>query len=198
MDAGASNGDVAAAESGETDQGAVPPNPFEGIIGRHSADYLLRNSQDQLVALGGQADFKASVMITASSIIASVAASQLGDGDLGWAAGVLMFFILFALIASVLAVFPKFSTHRQSNDELPPHFNPLFFGHYAGISKEHFLAEMAAVLRDDAEIYRSISRDIHDQGTYLVRAKYRYLRVSYVCFLSGWVGSGIALVVAAL
>lgn len=181
---------------------ADPPaeerNPFEGTVGRHSVDYLLRNSHDGLVALSGQADVKASVMITASSIILSVSASQIDDHDLRWPARVLLAFILLALLTSVLAVFPKFSRHKAGSNELPPDFNPLFFGHYSGISKDTFLDYMADVVRDDAKIYLSLSVDIYEQGVYLVRAKYRFLRLSYSFFLSGFLVAAVVLLATAL
>jgi hypothetical protein len=174
------------------------PGTFAGVQGRRSVDYLLHNTQAQLVALGGQADFKASVIITASAIVSSIAASQLNDHDLKWAAIALMALLVPALLAAVLAVFPKFPMHRDPATSLPPHFNPLFFGHYAGITKDRYLEEMSHIVRDDGAIYRTIVADIYDQGVYLVRAKYRYLRVSYTCFIAGFLAGGIALIVTAI
>lgn len=170
------------------------PGPFAGVEGRRSVDYLLRNTQQQLVALGGQADFKASVMITASAIVTSVAASQVGDNDLKWSAISLMSFVVVALLASVLAVFPKFGKHTDNGSDLPEHFNPLFFGHYSGIPKDRWLEEIAAIARDDGAIYKTIASDIYDQGAYLVRAKYKYLRVSYAFFLTGFIVAGATLI----
>jgi len=174
------------------------PGPFAGVEGRRSVDYMLRNTQQQMVALGGQADFKASVMITASAIVASVGAAQLGDDALRWPAVVLMFFVVCALLASVLAVFPKFTKHAGDGDVLPRNFNPLFFGHYSGISKERYLEEMAAIVHDDGAIYRTIVNDLYDQGVYLVQAKYKYLRVSYAFFIAAFVIAGVALIVSAI
>jgi len=114
---------------------------------------MLRNTQQQLVALSGQADLKASLLTTAAAVAASIAAAQIGDPDIGWAAGTLLVFLLAALLASVLAVFPKFQVHREPEGELPPHFNPLFFGHYARIPKQRYLAEMLRVVSDDSALY---------------------------------------------
>lgn len=177
-------------------QEAAPPNDapvpaaFEGVRGHHTVDYFLRNVQQQLVLLTGQADFKASVMITASSIVVSLVATRLDDDALGIAAGVLCAFVLVALLASVVAVFPKFRRHRQGQpyaEDLPANFNLVFFGHYSQISKERFLQEMAAVSKNDGALYETIAADIYDQGVYLVDQKYRYLRVSYGAFLIGFI-----------
>ena len=154
---------------------------------------MLRNTQQQLVALSGQADLKASLLTTAAAVAASIAASQIGDRDVGWAAGTLLVFLVAALLASVLAVFPKFQVHREPDGELPPHFNPLFFGHYARIPKERYLGEMLRVISDDGALYKTIIADLYDQGVYLLQAKYRYLRISYTLFLLAFVSASIAL-----
>jgi len=157
---------------------------------------MLRNTQQQLVALSGQADLKASLLTTAAAVAASIAAAQIGDPDIGWAAGTLLVFLLAALLASVLAVFPKFQVHREPEGELPPHFNPLFFGHYARIPKQRYLAEMLRVVSDHSALYQTIISDLYDQGVYLVTAKYCYLRLSYTLFLVGFVSAGVALAVS--
>jgi hypothetical protein len=80
---------------------------------RSSVDTMLRNTQQQLVALSGQADLKASLLITASAVVASVAASQISDSLFGWAAGTLLVWVLGAMLAGVFAILPKFSVHRE-------------------------------------------------------------------------------------
>lgn len=191
--------ETTAVDSGPTGDGTGSrdtPVSFAHVTARSSVDTMLRNTQQQLVALSGQADLKASLLTTAAAVAASIAASQVGDRDLGWAAGTLLVFLVAALLASVLAVFPKFQVHREPEGELPPHFNPLFFGHYARIPKDRYLSEMARVISDDDHLYRTIISDLYDQGVYLVSAKYRYLRLSYTLFLIGFVSAGIALAVS--
>jgi Family of unknown function (DUF5706) len=191
---------AAAPDPGPTGTGRSAPDgevSFDQVRARSSVDTMLRNTQQQLVALSGQADLKASLLTTAAAVVASIAASQIGDRDLGWAAGTLLVFLVAALLASVLAVFPKFQIHREPEGELPPHFNPLFFGHYARIPKERYLSEMVRVISDDANLYRTIITDLYDQGVYLVTAKYRYLRLSYTLFLIAFASAGVALAVSA-
>src|SRR5262249_52196433 len=116
----------------------------------------------------------------------------------GWAAGTLMAFVIGAMLASVFAVFPKFNIHRHTDEELPPHFNPLFFGHYASLPKDRYVGEMARVIKDDGSLYLTIIGDLYDQGVYLVTSKYRYLRLSYALFLAGFLCSSLALGITAL
>jgi len=176
-----------------TGHSLADPGPFEGVVGRSSVDYLLTNAVAEMSALTAQADMKGSVVITASSIVLSIASTQFGDSALRWSLVTLVVFVLLALLSSVLAVFPKFKIHPEPGDRLPPGFNPLFFGHFARISKRHYLEEMAAIVRDDGAIYRAIVSDIHDQGVYLLRAKFRYLRFSYACFLVGFLAAAVQL-----
>ena len=62
----------------------------------------------------------------------------------------------------------------------------MFFGHFANLSKDRYLKEMAQVLKDDRSIYEAMCEDIYGIGHYLDAYKYRYLRWSYLCFLVGF------------
>jgi hypothetical protein len=53
-------------------------------------------------------------------------------------------------------------------------------------------------LESNAEIYEAILRDLHAQGDYLIRMKYRLLRVAYIFFLSAFVMMGSAQLVTEL
>ena len=76
-------------------------------------------------------------------------------------------------------MFPKFKIHPEPGDQLPDGFNPFFFGHFSQISKERHRELMADVLRNEHTTYRIMVEDIYDQGVYLLKNKYRYLRFSY-------------------
>lgn len=54
---------------------------------------------------------------------------------------------------------------------------------------------MADVLRSGATTYRLMVEDIDDQGYYMLKSKYRYLRFSYACFLVGFVAAAIELTI---
>ena len=75
---------------------------------RLTADYTLRNLQQQLVAVTGQADLKASIVITASSITLSLAISRVNDERLRPGVITLAAFVLTALVFAVFAVLPKY------------------------------------------------------------------------------------------
>src|SRR5262249_11729426 len=99
---------------------------------------------------------------------------------------VLMGFTLLALLLAILAVLPKYRPFKLTTVALPPHFNLLFFGHFAELSRERYLAELARTLKPDGSIYKAMANDIYSLGYYLAHHKYRYLRLSYLCFLTGF------------
>jgi len=177
---------------------SVDPGPFADVPSRHTVDYLLLGLQQEMVQLTGQADLKGSIIITASAIVVSVSVTQFNEADLRWSLVTLVAFVLLALLSSILAVFPKFKIHRQPGDDLPPGFNPFFFGHFSQIPKARHLELMADVLRDDRTTYRIMVEDIYDQGVYLLRNKYRFLRFSYACFLIGFVAASIQLTITVI
>jgi hypothetical protein len=171
-------------------------DPLAGVVGRRSVDYVLRNTQQQLVALTGQADLKASIVITASSLVLSISATQwdresLRPGLFFLAAG-----MLTALICAILAVMPKFRLKREVLPALPPGANDLFFGDFTRVAPEVWIEHMGEVLASDAKVYRAILLDLHAQGDYLIRMKYRLLRAGYLAFLAAFVLTAVAQLIA--
>lgn len=165
--------------------------PFDDVGDRRVVNYLLRNTQQELVSLSGQADLKASIVMTTSAIVTSSTATQWDESSLRWSLLTLTIFLLMALLAAVASVFPSFRILRRVSDELPPHFNPLFFAHTAQISKDRYFDELSTILKDDVLIYQTIASDLYDQGVYLLRHKYRYLRLSYAFLLVGFIAAAV-------
>ena len=67
----------------------------------------------------------------------------------------------------------------------------MFFGHFAELSKERFLEEVSEALKADGSVYQTMARDVYSIGYYLAHYKYRFLRLSYLFFLAGFVGASI-------
>lgn len=172
--------------------------PLAEVVGRRSVDYLLRNTQQQLVALTGQADLKASIVITASSLVLSVAATQWERDALQPAVYFLAAGMLAAMGAAILAVVPKFSIRNKDRNRWPAEANSLFFGHFAQVPTEVWVEHMGDVLAEDRKVYRAILVDLHQQGQYLVRMKYRFLRAAYVLMGASFSVAGLVLVLDGL
>jgi hypothetical protein len=156
-----------------------PQDPFDDIRPRGNVDYMLRTAQQQLVDLSGQADLKASIVMTTSAILTSVAAARLGHESVRVALVTFIVGLLVAMLCAVLALVPSFRT-RLPEGARP---NPLFFGHFGSMKRGDYLAAMSELMQSDADVYRTIVGDLHASGQYLLLHKFRYLRLSYAFFL---------------
>lgn len=159
----------------------VSEEPFAGVRARTSADYVLRTIQQHHVQLSTMADTKASILITISSIVLTIALSRSNDPRLRPALLTIALSSLISLLLAIVAVLPVFTRRRGANPNL------FFFGHFASMSQEEFVAAMARTLASDEALYAAAARDIYALGVYLYRKKYRFLRLAYIALLSGFI-----------
>ncbi|WP_395787851.1 Pycsar system effector family protein [Aquimonas sp.] len=181
------------AEASINSDAAASSDPFQRVIERNTADVMLRTAQQHHVQLSTMADIKANILITVSSIVLTMSLRQVSDPEMKLAMAVLSGFTLFALFLAVLAVLPKYRPIKLKDPDapLPSGFNLLFFGHFAELKRERFEREVANVLQGQGDIYRTMARDLYGLGYYLSHFKYRYLRLSYLFFLAGFVLSSL-------
>ena len=156
--------------------------PFSTVTPRPSVDNLLRTAQQHHVQLSVMADTKASILITISSIVMTIALSRSGDPQLRPALLTLAAACLISLLLAIIAVVPTFAEPRTRRGSR----NILFFGHFASMSEQESLAALERILSSDALIYETAARDIHSLGIYLYRKKYRFLRFAYIALLFGF------------
>ena len=155
---------------------------------RNTSDNFLRTMQQHHVQLSVMADTKANILITVSSIVLTMILGKLSDPDLRAAMLTLAAFILVALLLAVVAVLPKHRPLRvPEGSALPAQFNLMFFGHFAELPRDRFLSEIADALKADGSVYETMARDVYAIGFYLANYKYRFLRLSYLFFLGGFV-----------
>jgi hypothetical protein len=165
-----------------TDPNDKPARPFAAVRPRRSVDELLRNVQQALVAYSGQADLKANIVITTSSVVLTIVVTRWSEHTLRPGLSVVAIGALLALVTAITVVVPKFRLPRRGEvrHDFEPHENPLFFGHFASMPRERFVEIIGELASDDAALYEAQAADIHDQGRYLVEQKYRHLRVAYI------------------
>jgi hypothetical protein len=173
-------------DTAKATQSEAAPGALAGVPERGSADHLLRLLQQHHVQLSTMADTKASMIITVSSIVLTLALGRAGDPEFRLALLVLAVFTMLALLAAILTVLPKFGRVKRLDGPLPPGFNMLFFGHFSALDQDRFLAEMATRMMP-GKAYESVLRDVYGLGSYLAQHKYPYLRMSYLFFLAGFV-----------
>ena len=170
----------------------TPDRRFAAVPERNTGDVLLRTTQQPHVQLSVMADTKANILITVSSIVLTLVLGKLDEATLRPAMLTLGGFILVALLLAVVAVLPKYRPLRLGpGEELPANFNLLFFGHFSELSKERFLLGIAEEMKADGSVYETMARDVYAIGYYLAHYKYRFLRLSYLFFLGGFVFAGL-------
>ena len=160
---------------------------FAAMPERNTSDNMLRTMQQHHVQLSTMADNKANILITVSSIVLTMVLANLKDPSLRAAMLTLAAFILVALLLAIVAVLPKYRPLRVGPGPLPPQFNLMFFGHFAELSRERFLEEVSEALKADGSVYETMAKDVYAIGYYLAHFKYRFLRLSYIFFLGGFV-----------
>ena len=153
---------------------------FRATRPRSSVDNLLRTVQQHHVQLSVMADMKASILITVSSIVATIALSRAGEPRLRPALLTLAVACLISLLLAMIAVLPTFAKRRGTR-------NLLFFGHFADMTEDEYMQAMEQIVQSDELLYETAVRDIHSLGTYLHRKKYRFLRLAYIALIAGFI-----------
>src|SRR6478735_227924 len=172
---------------GEAEDQAIS-RAYAAVPERNTGDVILRTTQQHHVTLSVMADTKANILITVSSIILTLILGKMTDPSLRAAMVTLAAFIFTALLLAVITVLPKYRPIRVApGAPLPPNFNLLFFGHFSELPKERFLLSIAEEMKADGSVYETMARDIYGMGYYLAHYKYRFLRLSYLFFLGGFV-----------
>jgi Family of unknown function (DUF5706) len=157
---------------------------------RSAVQYLVRNTQQQYVQLSAQADLKANIIITASSLLLTISATRLDNPDLRGTIGVLAVGCLSAMVMAILAVLPTSKSTASNNDA-----DLLFHVDVAALGLHEYEDRMREVCESDQMILDTQLHNLHSFATFLVGTKYRRLRWAYIAFLFGVVAATLNQVV---
>ena len=94
-------------------------------------------------------------------------------------------------LCAVAAVLPAVRFRRNAP------LNLMFFGSFADLEEEDYIERLMAELGSEERIYRTMARDIYQNGLVLARKKYRLLGWAYRIFLAGLTASLAAFIVEA-
>ena len=177
-----------------------PSKPIENkrtIRASQQLDGLFRQTRLHHTQLSAMADVKASMMLTLSSLIITFSIGYLADPILRWAVVVLILFCLLTILAAAYAVMPKL---KMDNNPDPTKLNTnfLFFGNFINYDYDTYLAIMEKIIEDDYLIYEMQIREIYEQGLYLGRKKYLFIRYAFTFFITGLLSSAGVLVLTFL
>ena len=175
-------------------------NHFDDIPeGRTAVDNILRVNHGNQMRLGLMADAKANIIITVTSIVFSVTVANLDNEVMKWPLLTFACGCFLALLFAIFAIIPNTDYPKLKGtkeiDRDSPIFNPLFFGHFAHLDIHEYKEDYAKILMTDDSIYDSMAGDIFGQGKILALKKYKYLKWSYNCFLTGMCGAIIVFLI---
>jgi hypothetical protein len=154
-----------------------------------NAIHLVRTAQQIHVQLSAMADHKASILMGATFVIFTITIGQARGSATPPALLILGAAAFFSAVFAVLAILP--ATHYRRGGPV----NLLFFGSFTQLSEEEYLDQVVERLSEDEQIYRTMARDIYQNGLVLERKKYRLLGYAYRIFLVGLTASFAASVV---
>jgi hypothetical protein len=163
----------------DPDEKLYPPN----------AAHMVRTTQLAQLQLSAMADHKASILMGATFVIFTITVGKAQSSAAPLALLILGASAFFSAIFAVLAVLP--ATRYRKDAPL----NLLFFGSFTQLSEEEFLDRLTERLRAEDDIYRTMGRDIYQNGLVLARKKYRFLGYAYRIFLAGLTASFVAFLV---
>ncbi len=157
-----------------------------------NAVHLVRTTQQINLSLSQMADQKASILMGATFVVFTISVGQASRGGVvPWAMLVLAFFSFLSAMLAVFAILPTVSSKGGGS-------NILFFGNFTHMGEDEFADRVIANLHDDELIYRTMLRDIYQNGQVLQRKKYKFLGYAYRVFLAGLVLTVITLAVERL
>ena len=179
MPARRAEGELNMASEQDPEPKTYPPN----------AVHMVRTTQLAQVQLSAMADHKASILMGAAFVIFTI---TVGKAQASLAPAALLILgaaSFFAAIFAVLAVLPVTRFRKDAP------LNLLFFGSFTELGEEEYLDQLTERLGTEDEIYRTMGRDIYQNGLVLARKKYRFLGYAYRIFLVGLTASFIAFLV---
>ncbi len=167
---------------------------------KRGVETMFRTSYRTNMDLSALADAKANIMISINGLIVTFLIASIAPGIdtnpwLRIPTTVLLVGCLSSLVFAVLAARPRVQSKEISLQAIKSNTaNLLFFGNFAHMSREEFMAGMEELILEGSAIYRNMIMDIYGLGLVLQK-KYRLLRVSYTLFMVGLITGVLAFII---
>ncbi|MDZ7269054.1 MAG: DUF5706 domain-containing protein [candidate division KSB1 bacterium] len=156
-------------------------------------DNLFRIVLNTHLQLSAMADNKANMLITVSALILSLSLVNFNDPTLQPAIISMGLTCVATILLAVYATLPNLPPRLPRPDPQSPGFNIIFFGYFSQLEYPVFAQEMQKVINDRSRVYDSLARDLYNLGKVLGDRKYRFIRMSYLVFMTGLVISFVIL-----
>jgi hypothetical protein len=157
---------------------------------RQQLDHMLRETRIHLISFSQMADTKANILLSISSVLLSISLTRVSDPRFTGAIATLVGFLLITIFLALMTVIPRvvgFGVQRRSVND--PTYSPLYFGDYVGIPYDEYSQNLEEIMNDSDRTYEIMVREIYYSGVYLVKNKYRYVRLGYMFFFAGLIVS---------
>ena len=148
--------------------------------------HMVRTTQQIHVQLSAMADTKASILMGATFVIFTITIGRAGSAEAPWSLLILGAAAFFSAVFAVLAILP--ATHYKQTGPI----NLLFFGSFTRLKEDEYIDAAIDRMKSDEDFYRTMLRDIYQNGVVLERKKYRLLGYAYRIFLLGLTASFVA------
>lgn len=146
------------------------------------------------------ADNKANIMLSVNAIIVSVILGSLlpaaeDDHVFRVPLLVLLFTCVATIVMAAISTIPQVTEGKYSREDVTrKKVNLLFFGNFHAAPLDEYQWGMEQLLNDEEYLYSSLSKDLYFLGKVLHR-KYKFLRYTYLIFMTGMLATVIATVV---
>lgn len=164
-------------------------------------DHMLVNTRMHHIRLSQLADMKSNMLLTISSLVLTISASQVVKPHMMIPALIMIVFCLATIVLAAYAAMPKMPLKRHIKhiaDTRKPNFNLLFFGDFTELEQEEYETAMEEIMNDTNLVYQLQVKDIYAMGMFLRESKFRFLRLAYLAFICGLFTSSTALILSAL
>jgi len=148
----------------------------EPLLPRLLASNALRANLSKHMTLNQMADHKASMIMTAASLMLTISVTQYDKLDLATFV-VLMVTGALAILSSIFAIIPALHVKGV--------LNLFYFRSFARVSEEEFKAAFKATIADRDQLYDAYLREIYYLGRHRLTHKYRWIRNGLCALLIG-------------
>lgn len=162
------------------------PQTEEPLIPRLLVSNALRANLTKHMDLNKMADSKASMIMTAASLIITITLTQYDKLDI---VSVLLLTGsgILAVIFSILAIIPPLHISGETN--------LFYFRSFSELSEEEFKEQMRETIVDRDKLYDAYMHEIYYLGKHRLTRKYGFIRNGLFALLFGLVGATLAAVI---
>ena len=159
---------------------------------RQQLDHMLRQTRMNLVSFSQMADTKAHILLSISAVLLSLSIARLSEPHFTLSMTALIVFLLITIFFALLTVIGRVKVfNRRRHSIRDADYSPLFFGNFGDVPYDEYAQDFIDTMNDADKTYEIMVKDIYYAGTYLLKTKYKYIRLAYLYFFAGLILSTV-------